>query len=111
MAWIAETTIHCQYKDMMGLVLKPARRTQPQVEICAVQAAKSCAHALEDTMTYGLQQTKHARALRNCSTDSRTSRAGSSTFIFVRMPGDSPHWTTVGRGPLTDIVDAQHCPV
>ena len=24
------------------------------------------------------------------------------------MPGDSPHWTTVGRGPLTDIVDA--CP-
>ena len=25
------------------------------------------------------------------------------------MPGDSPHWTTVGRGPLTDIVDAQIC--
>ena len=27
-------------------------------------------------------------------------------FVQYRMPGDSPHWTTVGRGPLTDIVDA-----
>ncbi|CAJ1377440.1 unnamed protein product [Effrenium voratum] len=27
-------------------------------------------------------------------------------FVQFRMPGDSPHWTTVGRGPLTDIVDA-----
>lgn len=27
------------------------------------------------------------------------------------MPGDSPHWTTVGRGPFTDIVDAQICRV
>ncbi|CAE8588427.1 unnamed protein product [Polarella glacialis] len=27
-------------------------------------------------------------------------------FVQHRMPGDKAHWTTVGRGPLTDIVDA-----
>ncbi|CAK9064667.1 unnamed protein product [Durusdinium trenchii] len=27
-------------------------------------------------------------------------------FVQYRMPGDSPHWTTVGRGPITSIVDA-----
>lgn len=32
-------------------------------------------------------------------------------LLNCRMPGDSPHWTTVGRGPLTDIVDAQICRV
>jgi len=27
-------------------------------------------------------------------------------FVQHRMPGESPHWTTVARGPLADIVDA-----
>ena len=40
----------------------------------------------------------------------RTSRSTCLTLhawsMLNRMPGDSPHWTTVGRGPLTDIVDA-----
>merc|ERR1712187_382132 len=28
-------------------------------------------------------------------------------FVQYRMPGATPHWTTVGRGPLTDIIDAK----
>eukprot|EP00420_Gonyaulax_spinifera_P024513 CAMPEP_0197905746 /NCGR_PEP_ID=MMETSP1439-20131203/61037_1 /TAXON_ID=66791 /ORGANISM="Gonyaulax spinifera, Strain CCMP409" /LENGTH=408 /DNA_ID=CAMNT_0043527041 /DNA_START=45 /DNA_END=1271 /DNA_ORIENTATION=- len=27
-------------------------------------------------------------------------------FVQYRMPGEKPHWTTVGRGPLTSIIDA-----
>eukprot|EP00931_Biecheleriopsis_adriatica_P058118 TRINITY_DN34532_c0_g1_i2.p1 TRINITY_DN34532_c0_g1~~TRINITY_DN34532_c0_g1_i2.p1 ORF type:complete len:427 (+),score=89.17 TRINITY_DN34532_c0_g1_i2:106-1281(+) len=27
-------------------------------------------------------------------------------FVQHRMPGERPHWTTVGRGPLTDVIDA-----
>jgi len=27
-------------------------------------------------------------------------------FIQHKMPSETPHWTTVGRGPLTDIIDA-----
>eukprot|EP00933_Yihiella_yeosuensis_P057243 TRINITY_DN5690_c0_g1_i1.p1 TRINITY_DN5690_c0_g1~~TRINITY_DN5690_c0_g1_i1.p1 ORF type:complete len:468 (+),score=90.51 TRINITY_DN5690_c0_g1_i1:46-1449(+) len=27
-------------------------------------------------------------------------------FVQYRMPGEPAHWTTVGRGPLTDIIDA-----
>lgn len=27
-------------------------------------------------------------------------------FVQHRLPGERPHWTTVARGPLTDIVDA-----
>jgi len=28
-------------------------------------------------------------------------------FVQHRMPGATPHWTTVARGPVSDIVDAQ----